>query len=181
MTDIKVIADEYIQIAQENFGLMCSEWDYVGVEINDMKPHLRYYPEDGCVAISLSEKIMDNDVQLHFQLAHEVCHLLYPTMNLNGEREATTVLNEGVSTYFSVWAAGRLCSQDYLIDNLKQHSQNYYRAMISVNELLEKNQQAIKLLRDLEPKLNMLSVQNFKQSKVLASEALVHELLSDFE
>ena len=181
MADIQVIADEYIHIAQENFGPMCSEWVYVGVEINDMGPHLRYYPEDGYVAISLSEKIKDDEIQLHFQLSHEVCHLLYPTMNLSGEKESTTVLNEGVSTYFSLWATGRYCSQDLLIDNLKQHSSNYYRAMLSVHELLEIDQEAIKKLRMYEPKLNRLSFEHFEKSRVSASERLISDLLATFE
>jgi len=160
---------------------MCSDWNYIGVEFNNMGPHLRYYPENGGVAISLSERDKEDEVQLHFQLAHEVCHLLYPTTNLTGERGATTVLNEGVSTYFSVWAAGRFCSQDFLIDNLKQHSHNYYGAMVVVRELLEINHEAIKLLRKLEPQLNRLSFEHFKQAKIVASEALIHELLAVFE
>lgn len=181
MTDIQAIADEYIEVAQENFGPMCSGWYYVGIEINDMGAHLRYYPKSKEVTISLSEKVRNDKVQLHFQLAHEVCHLLYPTMNLNGEKEATTVLNEGVSTYFSIWAAGLFCSQEILINNIKQHSPNYYQAMILVNELLKNNQKAIKKLRMLEPYLNRLSCQHFEQSNILAPKMLVHELLTVFK
>lgn len=181
MTDIQVIADEYINIAQENFGPMCSDWEYVGVEINDMGPHLRYYPEDGHVAISLSEKTQDDEIQLHFQLAHEVCHLLYPTMSLSGEKEPTTVLNEGVSTYFSLWATGRYCSQEFLIDNLKQHSSNYYRAMLLVHELLEIDREAIKKLRMYEPRLNRLSFEHFEKSGVSASGRLISDLLATFD
>ena len=178
--DIQATANEYISIAQEEFGPMCSEWHYVGVEINNMAPHLRYYPETESVSISLSKKIIADETQLHFQLSHEVCHLLYPTMSLNGIREATTVLNEGISTYFSVWAAGRFCPQEYLINNLEQHSPHYFRAMAAVHELLKNDQDAIKRLRLLEPKLNKLNHHHFEQAELLASEVLISELLSTF-
>jgi hypothetical protein len=179
--NIQATANEYINIAQEEFGPMCSEWRYVGVEINDMPPHLRYYHETASVSISLSKKVTSDETQLHFQLAHEVCHLLYPAMSINGTKEATTVLNEGVSTYFSVWAAGRFCSQEYLINNLEQHSPNYFRAMTAVQELLKNDQEAIKKLRLLEPELNKLTHQHFEQAKALASKELISELLSSFE
>lgn len=177
MKNIRAIADEYLLIAQENFGEMCSDWSFVGIEINEMNPHLRYYPEDGHVAISLSKKIINDEMQLHFQLAHEVCHLLYPT----GAREATTVLNEGLSTYFSVFAAGHFCTQEILIDNLKQHNPNYFRAMMLVHALLEINRDAIKLLRDIEPQLNRISFEDFEQAKVAAPQELINNLLAVFE
>jgi hypothetical protein len=179
--DIDAIANEYIEIAQENFGPICSEWNYIGVEIKDMAPHLGYYPDEGNVVIFLSNKVRDDKVQLHFQLAHEVCHLLYPTMTLSGDFEKPTVMNEGVSTYFSVWAAGRYTSQEFLINNLQEHGLNYYLAMEKVHELMTDNQNHIKRLRQLEPKLNKLQKSHFKNTSIAISDTLVDELLSTFK
>lgn len=61
---------------------MVNQWSYCGIEINDHSPHLAYYPDTNEVAISLSERVKNDDIQLIFQLAHEVCHLLYPTMDI---------------------------------------------------------------------------------------------------
>ena len=178
--DIQSITEDYIRIAQDNFGPMCSEWKYNGIEFQDNGPHLGYYPDTGHVVISLSNKAKDDEEQLHFQLAHEVCHLLYPTMSLDGKHEKPTVMNEGISTYFSVWAAGRFSSQEYIINNLREHNQKYHFAMSKVQELLEKDQDCIKNLRLIEPKLNKLTKSDFKKLNILVPEELIDDLLSVF-
>ena len=99
---IEKLAMQLINKAELQFGSISSEWNYCGIELNDGTPHLKYYPELREVRISLTNKVKEDNNQLLYQLAHEVCHLLYPTMDIDtGTREPTTILNEGISTYFS--------------------------------------------------------------------------------
>ncbi len=78
--ELTTLAEQLLFWAEDLYGPRATtEWTFVGVEINDRPPHIAYYPEAGCVAVSLSPKVLTNVDQLIFQLAHEVGHLLYPT------------------------------------------------------------------------------------------------------
>lgn len=180
MKNTNAIADEYIGVAEEEFGPICSDWEYVGVEINNKGPHLRYYPNEGFVSISLSEKVQDDEVELHFQLAHEVCHLLYPTMNLNGESEATSVLNEGVSTYFSILAVEQFGRANEIIENLREYNSNYYEALVLTCQMLKADPKAILKLRAIQPKLNKIERHDFELSDVKIPDDLKSKLLNTF-
>ena len=149
--DIEEISRQYIAIAEEQFGPMCSEWKYIGTEFNDMGPHLRYYPDTRSVAISLSERARNDEIQLHFQLAHEICHLLYPTTCVEtSEQEKPTTFNEGVSTYFSILAIEKFGVTAEIIKNLRDYSPNYYDALTLTCQLLETDTQAILKLRSVQ-------------------------------
>ena len=179
--DIHELVLFYIRMAEEQFGPMCSDWKFRGVEVNDMGPHLRYYPEEREVAISISEKVIGDEFQLHFQLSHEVCHLLYPTMSLNGQFEKTTVLNEGVSTYFSILAVSQFDAQQIALSSLQANNLNYFNALSAVSILLQKDQYAIKKLRAIEPQLNRIKTEHFLASQLDVPSELVCELIAPFE
>jgi len=107
---------ELISIAEGLFGRMSSNWTYDGVVFYDHPPHLNYSPDTATVQIWLSLRAIDDDIQRDFQLAHEVCHLLYPSVNLvNPSEPQTNVINEGISTYFSVIAVGLFQGDDAAI------------------------------------------------------------------
>lgn len=179
--NIDDVANEYIRVAEVYFGGMCSEWKYSGIEIDSRAPHLRYYPENGSVKISLSDKIINDNIQMRFQLAHEVCHLLYPTMSLAGVKSPTTVLNEGVSTHFSVLMTSKFTSEKRLIKNLQDNNFAYYNALQMVRTLLRIDSEAIIKLRGIQPKLNDVEASDFKLAKINAGDYLISNLLSDFK
>src|SRR5688572_28203714 len=85
------------------FGASMSDWKYSGVEFQKDGPYLKYYPMTGQVSICISNRAKTDFQQLLFQLAHEVCHLLHPSKVLATLlSHKTTVLNEGISTYYQV-------------------------------------------------------------------------------
>lgn len=179
--DIEGVAQQYIAIAEEMFGPRCTEWKYIGTEFNDMSPHLRYYPDKLSVAISLSEKAMNDEIQLHFQLSHEVCHLLYPTRCIRtNKQEKTTVLNEGVSTYFSILAVQQFDLISEVVQNLQEYNSNYYDALILTCQLIEADSQAILKLRSIQPELNRVEAHHFAMAGLHISEGIKLKLLSQF-
>ncbi|MEZ0123129.1 MAG: hypothetical protein AB9Q22_08595 [Candidatus Reddybacter sp.] len=179
--DVNEIAKQYISIAEEQFGSMCSDWNYKGVEFNDQGPHIRYYPDEKNLTISLNENVRGNEVGLHFQLAHEVCHLLYPTRcAVTSGFEKTTVLNEGISTYFSIYAVQQFGQEADVIQNLKEHNSNYYNALAQTCELLQKDDKAIIKLRSIQPMLNKITVSDFELAGIDIPEPLKLSLLDTF-
>jgi hypothetical protein len=179
--DVDALAKEYLNEAEEFFGPMISEWDFSGVEFGDSPPHLVYYPEACFVGISLSNRAKEDDLQLHFQLAHEVCHMLYPCMNIDTlQFEKPTVLNEGVSTYFSIIATSKFGVMQEAVANLRQHNIRYFEAFSLVLELMSVDKQAIKKLRVVEPRLNRILPIHFSLAKIDVSDDLMQELLRDF-
>lgn len=179
--DVEEISQQYIAMAEDLFGLMCSEWKYIGIEFNNMGPHLRYYANERSVAISLSEKARNDEIQLHFQLSHEVCHLLYPTTCVEtNNHEKTSTLNEGVSTYFSILAMEKFGMTTQMIENLRDFSPNYYDAFALTCQLIEADYQAILKLRSVQPKLNKIEAQDFEIAGLDISEEIKSNLLSTF-
>jgi len=152
-----VRATELIAQAEGMFGPMTSEWVYDGVIFRDHSPHLYYRPESGSVQIALSFKAVKNDVQRDFQLAHEVCHLLYPSIDLgNTDKPETNVINEGISTCFSVLIVGAHGEEvvEAVIESLANHSPRYLFALKQVTALLRTDKDAVKKIREIQPMIN---------------------------
>lgn len=177
-------AKHLINRAVKEFGPMRSEWSYCGIEINDGYPHLIYNPLLGQIKISLTSKVKEDYNQLLYQLAHEVCHLLYPTIDINtGIQEPTTVLNEGISTYFATCVTGEILGLEYLkelIELNSQNSPNYSLAMALVTELLSIDENAIIKLRKIKPKLNDIKTQHFEEAGINIESELKENLLKIF-
>jgi hypothetical protein len=156
--DADTLALELIAQAEALFGRMTSDWKYTGLGFSEAPPHLLYNPEHAGVMIMLSNRALKDDFQLVFQLAHEVCHLLYPAVSVDLSSEPhTTVLNEGISTFFSVLSVanyfGREAASD-AIASLENHSPKYYSAFLNVSSLLERDPQAVRKIRSLQTMIN---------------------------
>lgn len=176
------IVNDYLEVAQNLYGPMKNDWNYFGLEFNDMGPHLRYFTNTGNLVISLSEKARNDNVQFHVQLSHEICHMLYPTMDKEThENPPASVLNEGVSTYFSFMAIENLCNVQDVISNIEQYSNNYYQAFLLVAKLHKIDREAIKKLRTIQPMLNKLTEADFEASGLQVPKELVVQLLKEFE
>lgn len=182
--ETNLLAEQLLSWAEGLFGPRAGAWQFVGVEVNDHPPHLAYYPQDGLLSISLSCKAIDDQFQCMFQLAHEVCHSLYPSADRNtGQIPKTTILNEGVATYFSVLAVAKLFGKEassVALASLRDHSPSYFNALTLVSQLLEKDAAAIRKLREVQPMLNDLMARDFELAVVDVEDSEIEILLSDF-
>lgn len=174
---------EIFQKAIELLGDPIGEWEFIGIEYDNHSPYLKYYPIKGQVSISLSEKAKDDKEQFIFQLSHEMCHLFYPKYEYPSLIEHKTLLiNEGISTYFSIKCTDYYCkSEDIIKDNLKRFSQNYFEAFILVEELLSIEPMSIKILRDKQPRIDLLKDKDFEDLNIPFNSNLVSSLIKPFE
>ena len=174
------LLNELLEDAQNLFGELLNDWTFYGIEIKDRQPCLMYYPKTGRVTISLSQKVIEDDMQLVFQLSHEICHLLYPSR----ERESlikneTLVINEGVSTYYSILKMRQYFgNEDEIIQNIKNHFKDYYFAYTCVKDLLQLDPNAIKLLRKKTPRIDKLTDKDF--GELIIPSELKRNLLVPF-
>lgn len=183
--ELTTLAEQLLFLAEDLYGPRAiSEWTFVGVEINDRPPHIAYYPEAGCVAVSLSPKVLTNVDQCIVQLAHEVGHLLYPIADRRTSTLPPTItLNEGVSTHFSLLALQRYRGNDAhrnAYQSLQLHSPNYFAALNLVNHLLELDSSAVKKLRAVRPMLNDTVVSDFNAAGIDVDPDLEAALVAVF-
>lgn len=157
-------AAQLISMAEQLFGPMNSPWRYAGVMFCDQTPHLRYFPEESSVKIALSLRVVGDCLQRDFQLSHEVCHLLYPSFALSQhDKPRATVLNEGISTFFSIVVVATEYGDEaaeIALENLATHSPNYFSACKLVFALMQRDIDAIKKLRDIQPMINDVVIQD---------------------
>jgi hypothetical protein len=182
--DAKRLAQELITQAEAIFGRITSEWSYTGIGFSESPPHLLYDPKSAGVSIILSHRAKDDDLQLVFQLAHEVCHLLYPSVTVNSPlKPCTTVLNEGISTFFSIIAIARYFDREEafkIVANLKEHSPEYHSAYLIVSTLLEKDIEAVRKIRRVQPMINDLTKREVEAALPDMPEAEISTLLKLF-
>lgn len=163
---------------------MRSQWKYSGVIFRDHPPHLYYAPETTSVHISLSFRSINDDLQRDFQLAHEVCHLLYPSVEPDRpSKPQTNVINEGISTYFSVvivdYFHGKTAAQT-ILENLAQHSPKYFSAYQQVSTLLCQHLDAIKKIREVQPMINIVCKADLHASGLALTEERIDALVAIF-
>lgn len=176
------MATELISLAENMFGPMCSSWKYSGVVFRNHPPHLHYAPDTTTVQISLSLRAINDEFQRDFQLAHEICHLLYPSVEPeHPEKPQANVINEGFSTYFSVIAVGAFhgenAAQDAM-ENLATHSQRYFFAFQQVSGLMSKDHDAVKKIRAIQPMVNKVSEVNLRASGLALTDEAINALVA---
>jgi hypothetical protein len=175
-------ATEFISLAEQLFGPMSSPWKYVGVTFRDHPPHLYYFPEACEVQIALSLRSLGDDFQRDFQLGHEVCHLLYPSVEPNNTaKPQTTVLNEGISTYFSVIVIAAYHGEDLAqaaIESLANHTPKYFFAFKQVSSLMQIDRDAIKKIRSIQPMINKVLPEDLRASGLELEDEHIDTLLT---
>lgn len=173
-----------IALAEQSFGLMSSPWKFAGVVFRDHPPHLYYFPEAKSVQIALSLRAVGNDAQRDFQLAHEVCHLLYPVVDPSQPDEPKTiVLNEGISTYFSVMVVaadhgGEAAAM--VLDSLATHSPKYFNAFKAVSVLMQRDRDAVKKVRAIQPMINDVVAQDLLSAEIGLTRGEAEALVMPF-
>lgn len=177
-------ARELIAWAEGMLGPMISMWTYDGIVFRDHPPHLYYWPDTTSVQISLSFKAVKDDLQRDFQLAHEVCHLLYPSVDpMDPKKPETNVINEGISTYFSVLvveAAHGEEAANAVIESLANHSPRYLFALKQITALLRTNKDAVKKIREVQPMINKVTEVELRASGLSLSDETIAALVEAF-
>jgi hypothetical protein len=178
------VATELISLAESLFGPMRSPWKYSGVVFRNHPPHLYYALDTTTVQISLSLSAINDEFQRDFQLAHEVCHLLYPSVEPDHPAKTeTNVINEGISTYFSIIVVAAFhgeSAEQTAIESLATHSQRYLFAFQRVSALMAKDREAIKKIRAIQPMINKVSEVNLRASGLALTDETINALLAVF-
>lgn len=176
------MATELISLAESLFGPMRSPWKYSGVVFRNHPPHLYYAPDTTTVQISLSLRAINDEFQRDFQLAHEVCHLLYPSVDPEHPVDPqTNVINEGISTYFSVMVVAAFHGESVAqatIESLATYSQRYFFAFQQVSALMSKDRDAVKKIRAIQPMINKVSEVNLRASGLALTDEAINALVA---
>jgi hypothetical protein len=99
--EFKVIAEKLLYDAEQLFGRRVNDWKFNNVYVQEKEIHT-LYEDNGNISICVSKRVCEDESQLYYQLSHEVCHLLHPSMEYPSlVKYRTLVINEGVSTLFS--------------------------------------------------------------------------------
>lgn len=175
-------AMELISLAEGLFGPIFSPWKYNGVVFRDQPPHLYYAIDTTTVQIALSFRSINDEFQRDFQLAHEVCHLLYPSVELEYPiKPETNVINEGISTYFSVLIVAAYHGKDAAksaIDSLAKNSPRYFFAFQQVTALMNEDRDAIKKIREIQPMINKVIKVDLRASGLSLSDEAIDALVA---
>ena len=172
-------ANTLFEIAQKIFGPKCDQWKFEGVFIGDNGPSTMYhFPSKGDISISLSDKILNDDIQSLFQLSHEVCHLLHPSRDCKtDELYDTIVFNEGIATYFQVLITSNIQDPSDLVDNLKSHNVRYFNAYKLLEQLMEIDSEMVIKIRDIQPRIDLVTEIDFQRIGSNIPKELVLSLL----
>lgn len=184
VVDANAMAIKLIALAEGLFGPMTSPWKFCGVIFRNRPPHLFYYPDATTVQISLSYRAINDLFQRDFQLAHEVCHLLYPSIEPEQpESPQTNALNEGISTFFSVIVVAAFHGKEMqqgTIESLANNSPRYHAAFQLVSNLLSKDENAIQIIRAIQPMINKVNEADLKESGLALTEEEISALVAIF-
>ncbi len=139
---------ELLLKAEQKFGARDKTWTLLGTEFRAKgSPHV-WYPHSGknarFLTIQLTKEAANDKKKALFQLAHEIIHTLSPA----GPGKKSSVLEEGMATYFSIHALadiGVKITPSYIGSNFALK-----KAYVLVARLYEKHpdtEQKIKKLR----------------------------------
>jgi hypothetical protein len=168
------------EIAEGMFGPARRDWTLGTVRIGDFGPCTIYCPELRQIGIQLSPRAENDLLQTTYQLAHEVCHTLHPSRD--GETmtaEATSVLNEGISTWFSCLICDKLgWGEEARISTARTR---YAEPMRLVSAMVEIDSESVRKIRAYQPYIDRLSPQDFGNAGVIVPHGLAHSLTRPFD
>lgn len=140
------ILGDSLSKAEARFGRRDTNYTILGIEfVNQPRPCI-WYPsiEENHIVIRLTANCINDFNQGVFQITHEVIHCLSPV------RGNTTVLEEGLASYFS-----QEYSKNY--GGLVNPEGPYSEARNLVSQLLEIDSDIIRSLRQIQPKIGLIS------------------------
>ncbi len=148
---ITSLLGEILQVIEELFGPRDKSFTVLGVEFGTSNPKIWFPRNCKNVIIQLSYPAAQNMEQACYQMAHECIHLLNPGMNANN-------LEEGLAVYFA---------SEYMKvfrNSPMWHATNksYVTAQRIVSKIMTENMECIKKLRELEPSLSKVTIDQLK-------------------
>jgi len=152
------------------YGERDKSWTFVGVEFEKDGPQNWFPGNCGNIAIQLNTNALDNEVLAHYQLAHEVVHLLAP----DGKRGAP-IIEEGLATIYSEDFIAREYNASGYTD-----MPSYIDAAKSVRDLLSFDAEAIKKLRAVQPSFKNMTLDTFKIANINYPQTKIQNLISAF-
>lgn len=178
--DIDNLCRKLREIAEQMFGPARSDWRLGCVRFADFGPCTIYLPDDRVIDVQLSRRAENDFLQVLYQLAHEVCHTLHPSRDGNSLiADATSVLNEGLATWFSCFICEQFGYGEIVQASTAQTP--YGKPMELVAALLEIDGESIKKLRTFQPHIDRLSADDFLQAGVQIPQSLAHSLTRPFK
>ena len=172
---------EFLLKAEKEYGTRDKTWTILGIDFSAKGQPQVWYPFSGrdakFIAIQLTQGAANKKKKALFQLAHESIHLLSP----NGPGEKSSVLEEGLATYFSIHS---LESTGVKINAKYIGSKPYTQAYILVSQLykLHKDTGArIKALREKGHTLSNISKGELMKSFPKIDEKLASLLTQQFD
>ncbi|CAK1737898.1 IrrE N-terminal-like domain-containing protein [Vibrio crassostreae] len=155
------------------YGERDKSWTFVGLEFEENGPQNWFPGNCGNIVIQLNTNAINDEVLAHYQLAHEVVHLLAPS----GERGAP-VIEEGLATMYSE----NYLSASYGITDYSKFTNldSYIEAARLVRELLAFDSDAIRKLRDIEPSFKEMSLDTFAEAGLDYTKDNITKLVASF-
>ena len=155
------------------YGERDKSWTFVGLEFEENGPQNWFPGNCGNIVIQLNTNAINDEVLAHYQLAHEVVHLLAPS----GARGAP-VIEEGLATMYSE----NYLSANYGITDYSKFTNldSYIEAARLVRELLAFDPEAIRKLRDIEPSFKKMSLDTFAEAGLDYTKGKITKLVASF-
>ena len=162
-------ANQLIIEAERKFGPRDTSWELSKVSIWEKSPELIPYPPFKKAEIKLGSQCDKNKVERLFQLSHEVCHFLYPST-----REDVNILEEGISTYFSLYCLKVRQKKKYkeYLNNLEIEYPMYFLAYRLVKGLIEKDNKMIINIRKKHPHVSSITPVHLENFSIPNSTAI---------
>lgn len=166
---------KYLVEAETLYGTRTSDFEYMGLELNEAGPPKVWYPWNKYIVIQVSQSTANDTKQAIFQIAHEVVHVLSP----NGQ-PTTNNLEEGLATYFSKIVTDRDTGDNLYATNSIQPTK-YFKPFELVKKLLTTDPDAIKKLRKFQPVIGNITKQNFIDAEIHFDNDVIDELIKPME
>lgn len=167
------------EIAVTLFGPPRDDWALGKVRIGSFGPCTIYLPDRGTVDIQLSPRAENDFMQTIYQLAHEVCHTLHPSRDgVSLLADETSVLNEGISAWFSCFICDKFEFGEIARASTEQTL--YGHPMRLMTELMSIDRDIIRKLRAYQPYIDRLTVADFIDAGVLIPDELARSLTCAF-
>ncbi len=160
-----------LRVAQDLYGPRDSSYTVLGVEFGGPTPQIWYPGNCGHVVIQITPRCATDMNRASFQMAHEAIHLLSPS---GGKR--TTVFEEGLANHFSI-----RYMREHLGATWSADVDSYQHASDQLEQLLEIEPDAVRLVRQRQPALYLLTPADIQAACPSAPSDLAVSLSRSFE
>ena len=164
---------QLIAFAEERFGPRDTTYCVLGTEFSVSGPQVWFPGNRKHIVVQLSLNCLTNAQSALYELAHETVHLLAPR-----EEKVASVLEEGLATLFSIQQMRRHYGQGWW-DN-RPGNANYYTAASQAQALLEQDSEAVKKLRQQEPRMSYITSEMIMHHCPSTSKELARALTCNF-